>query len=90
MVEKIELAYKAADRLPEDLESLNERQQRADELLRFVDNDRVKVAAILSRVIDADTRLAESTKEAAKVLEQCGATYSANTSKVLGAAFAER
>ena len=80
MVGRIELAHEAADRLPEDLASLNERQERADELLRFVDDDRVKVAAILARAVLADVKLTESTTEAAAVLEQCGAAYSANTS----------
>lgn len=90
MVERIEKAYNAADRLPTDLESLSEARKDIEGLLREATKDHVLLASMKMDAEEADKKLKQSVAEAEGVLERCETAYSAATSVGLAAAFTER
>lgn len=90
MVERIEQAYGAADRLPTDLESLAEARGTVGTLVQEVTEDRDRVSAIRGRGDEVERLLNNCAEEARTVLKQCETAYSAATSVGLAAAFTER
>jgi hypothetical protein len=90
MVERIEKAYNAADRLPTDLESLSEARQKIDDLVRDATKDQGRLLGIRERADELDKQLGTSAEGAKAVLERCETAYSAATSVGLAAAFNER
>ena len=90
MVGRIEQAYESADRLPTDLQSLEEAQQSIEALLNDSAASSVRIDDILSYARDVRQKLSHISEEADTVLEQCKKTYAAATSVQLAAAFDER
>ena len=90
MVERIEDAYGAADRLPTDLQSLSEARKAVAVLLGEVTQNRDGTSAIREHCEELEAELNDCAKEARVVLEQSQTAYSAATSVGLAAAFAER
>ena len=90
MVERIEQAYGAADRLPTDLESLREAREAVGALVQEVIGERDRVTAIREQGEKAETLLNDYTKEAKAVLKRCETAYAAATSVGLASAFSER
>ena len=90
MVERIEQAYNAADRLPADLESLAEAREKISTLVHDAIQDQGRVIDIRKNADEIDKQLNRSTEEAKAVLELCESAYSAATSVGLAAAFGER
>jgi hypothetical protein len=90
MVERIEQAYNAADKLPADLESLSEARQKIEDLLRDATKDQGHIIGLRERADELDSQLKKSADDAQAVLERCETAYSAATSVGLAAAFSER
>lgn len=90
MVERIELAYEAADQLPADLESLKEARQTIADLAKQAGEDREFLLTTRERASVLDSELRASAEEAKAVVERCETAYSAATSFGLAAAFSER
>jgi hypothetical protein len=90
MVQRIEFANEAADRLPTDLEALNEAQQQVDGVLAAAAKDGAKISELRDRATEAGDKLETTSDEAAAVLARCESAYSAATSQGLAAAFSER
>ena len=90
MVERIERAYEAADRLPADLESLSEARKEAGSLLQEVAASHERVSEIRTNGERIESVLKDSANEADDILEKCKTTYLAATSVGLAAAFGRR
>lgn len=90
MVERIELAYRSADRLPTDLESLAEARARVSEIVEEVSTGLDQVLAICQRGEEVKVLLNAYDEEARVVLAKCESAYAAATSVGLAAAFSER
>ncbi|MYB12953.1 MAG: hypothetical protein F4114_18405 [Rhodospirillaceae bacterium] len=90
MVERIEQAYEAADRLPADLESLAEAREKINDLVDEAIQDQGRVIDIRKAADEFDKQLSNAAKEANAVLKRCETAYSAATSVGLAAAFSER
>ena len=90
MVERIEQAYHAADKLPTDLESLAEARDKIGHLVRDATRDQSRVLDIQKSADKLDKKLKESSEQAKAVLDRCETAYSAATSVGLAAAFSER
>lgn len=90
MVERIELAYNAADQLPADLETLEEARARIRELEKEATKDQARLFSIREAAEQFEIHLKAQSDEAATVLGKCESAYSASTSVGLSAAFSER
>lgn len=90
MVGRIEQAYESADRLPTDLETLDEAQKKVEKLLRGSVESSTGVEKILDDALVRSQKLSDIAEEADTVLEQCKMTYASATSVQLAAAFSER
>ncbi|MET4247508.1 hypothetical protein [Bradyrhizobium sp. LA6.7] len=90
MVEGIERAYNAADRLPTDLESLEESQKKVTEILDGALRSQIRISDVRERADEIEKTLLKSTEEANSVLALSEKAYAAATSVGLAAAFAER
>ncbi|KEZ00376.1 hypothetical protein EWH08_08375 [Sphingobium indicum] len=90
MVDQIENAYDAADRLPETMESLAEYRQKISDIERAVSKDHAHIET-LRETAEANEKNLISLKENAEgILARCETAYSAATSVGLAAAFSER
>lgn len=90
MVERIEDAHEAADKLPTDLKSLREARARIDGILTEIESDRKKAADSIEKVEDVKKDIVQHGKDAKSVLDRCETAYAAATSVGLAAAFSER
>lgn len=89
-IEVIERGYDAADRLPTDLQSLEEAKQKVADALQDATLNQGRLHAIRERSDDIETRLEESVVKADAVLQNAETAYRAATSVGLAAAFTER
>lgn len=89
-IEVIERGYDAADRLPTDLQSLEEAKQKVADALQDATQNQGRLLAIRERSDDIETRLEESVVKADAVLKNAETAYRAATSVGLAAAFTER
>lgn len=90
MVDRIENAYEAADKLPTDLESLAEARKKVEELVIASGTEQARIVVIREHADEIDEELRLSDKNAKTVLDHCQTAYSAATSVGLAAAFSER
>lgn len=90
MVERIEQAFRAADQLPTDMETLAEARQKIAGLVKDATRDQGDVLRIKEGAGELDTQLKKIADDANAVLERCETAYSAATSVGLAAAFSER
>ncbi|WP_321919808.1 hypothetical protein [Paraburkholderia tropica] len=90
MLERIEHAYEAADRLPTDLEALGEARAQLHQLVNESEKDHLRVSALRDSAEDITEKLDNASQEAAATLARCETAYSAATSQGLAAAFAKR
>lgn len=90
MLQRIEQAHEAADRLPVDLETLQESKGRVSSLAAAAQADQIRLQAILKDASDADNKLKALSSEAEVTLKKCETAYAAATSVGLAAAFTER
>ncbi|WP_316159636.1 hypothetical protein [Bradyrhizobium sp. SZCCHNRI3042] len=89
-VTAIEQAYDAADKLPENLESLRAAQREMHELLDKARTNQVLLSQMRDEGEFIRGELGRLAAEAANVLKQSETAYSAATSVGLAAAFSER
>lgn len=89
-IERIELAYEAADQLPIDLEELKEKRYDVARLLEEAVIDRAMVNSKMSEIKIISGQLEEREKKATAILDRCDKAYRATTSEGLASAFSER
>ena len=90
MVERIEHAYEAADKLPIDLQALTESHQKILEMLKSAEKDRVAIEVELKRAEKYTSDLENSSEQAKTIADRCQSVYAAATSQGLAAAFSKR
>lgn len=90
MVERIEMAYQAADQLPTDLQDLKDAREKIGQLLAKAIDDKGALTNFREEAKGTQERLTDLVKEAQAALLKCEAAYSASTSVGLASAFSER
>lgn len=90
MVQRIELAYQAADQLPADLQTLAEDRAKVAELLKFAKQDYTDISKFETDAGVSKSNLTKMESEAKAALEKCHSAYAAATSQGLATAFSER
>lgn len=89
-IEKIQDAYETANRLPTDMDELDEQKKTIGKLLASAKNDSQAVQEIATKTDGLDKRLDQISKQAEEVLKKCGRADAADTSKGLAKAFEEK
>lgn len=90
MVERIEDAHEAADKLPTDLKSLRDARARVAGILTEIEADRKKTLESSEAIEKLKNAIEGHRTTAESVLQRCETAYSAATSVGLAAAFSER
>ncbi|MET3627101.1 MULTISPECIES: hypothetical protein [Burkholderia] len=90
MLSRVENAYEAADKLPEDLESLDEARKQVISYVTGATDDYKKIIAVRDHAEKFSAEMNQVAAEARAVLQRCETAYSAATSVGLAAAFTER
>lgn len=90
MLTRIEEAYDAADRLPTDLEALNEAKTKIDTIAEKASSDATLISELLTAIEQQNAKMQSIHDNATAVLEKCETAYASSTSVGLAAAFSER
>lgn len=90
MVDRIEAAYTAADRLPADLADLEEARVEIAKTLKESNSTHNSLKAIFNHSVLVSNALEKDKATAESVLKECQTAYAAATSVGLAAAFSER
>lgn len=90
MLSRVENAYDAADRLPADLESLDEARKQVASYVTGATDDYKKILEVRDQTERLNLEMTQVANEAKAVLQRCETAYSAATSVGLAAAFSER
>lgn len=90
MLSRIEDAHEVADRLPTDIESIEEDRKRTASLLAQSTAGHSELQRLLAEARVIQQKLLDQEADASGVLAKCESAYAAATSQGLAGAFAER